>query len=157
MYFANSDAFGPKVKSENIPGTPMEQADAMMLSDTTETNSTSNSSFINEINDQLSHTSQLPRRTSLDLTPDANHTNLKNANNYANKDRYWSRPSISPSEDGSSKRRPSKQDKEVRCTKSTSADLLTLIYSCVSCVCVFFFKIPHLLFVGNGPRIVNVS
>lgn len=94
----------------------MEQVDAMMLSDTTDTNSTSNSSFINEVSDQLSlaHASQLPRRTSLDFTPDANHTNSKNANNYANKDRYWSRPSISPSEEDNNKRRPSKQDKDVR-------------------------------------------
>lgn len=93
----------------------MEQVDAMMLSDTTETNSTSNSSLINDVSDQLSlaQASQLPRRTSLDLTPDTNHANSKNANNYANKDRYWSRPSISPSDDGSNKRRPSKQDKEV--------------------------------------------
>lgn len=108
----NSDAFGAKIKSENIPGTPMEQVDAMMLSDG-ESNSTSNSSYINEINDQISQTSQPTRRTSQDITPDANNTNFKNANNYANKDRYWSRPSISPSEDGSNKRRPSKQDKEV--------------------------------------------
>lgn len=112
----NSDAFGPKIKSENIPGTPMEQVDAMMLSDSTETNSTSNSSFINEVSDHLSQAqaSHQPRRTSLDLTTtDANHINSKSTNNNANKDWYWRRPSITPSEDDSNKRRPSKQDKEV--------------------------------------------
>lgn len=109
-----SDAFGPRIKSENIPGTPMEQIDAMMLSDT-ETNSTSNSSFINETGDQLSmaQVTKLARRASLDQAYERNHMNSKSLNNHANKDRQWNPSSISPSEDGSNQRRPSKQDKDV--------------------------------------------
>lgn len=126
----------------------MEQVDAMMLSDTTETNSTSNSSFINEVNDHISlaQASHLARNTSLDLTPDANYTNCKKTNNHTNKDRYWSRPSITPSEDDINKRRPSKQDKEV-CSEIPSSERLTFQI-------IFMLRIS---FTGYGPRIVNVS
>lgn len=113
-FFFLSDAFGPKIEVENIPGTPMEQVDSMILSDSTESNSTSNSIFINDSNDRIVQT----RRRSLDIPAtnqiDSNNINHKNSNN-TSKDKQWSRRSSrTSSDDDSNKRRPSKQDKEVQ-------------------------------------------
>lgn len=157
-----SDAFGPKIKAENIPGTPMEQVDAMVLSDTTDTNSTSNSSYINDLSDQYTlqkqqqqQQQQQPHRCSEQISNklEKNHLNHKSVNNIANKDRYWSRPSITPSDDGSSKRRASKQDQEVY--------IFFFFFRYLSiCICKLVdndFIFGKINIIGLGSRIVNVS
>lgn len=87
----------------------MEQHEIKQSCDKTETNSTSNSSFANDSLDQRRMSDAAPVKN------DRNHSsNHKALNNYAtNKDRYWNRPSMTPSDDGSQKRKHSKQDTEV--------------------------------------------
>lgn len=56
-----SDVFGPTIKSENIPGTPMESIDALLASESIEMGSISDSSLIHDaslsISNQKSHMS----------------------------------------------------------------------------------------------------
>lgn len=86
----------------------MEQHEIKQMCDKTESNSTSNSSFANDSLDQRRMSDAASTKN------DRNHSsNHKASNNYTNKDRFWNRPSMTPSDDGSQTRKQSKQDKEV--------------------------------------------
>lgn len=121
MYCVYSDVFGPTIKSENIPGTPMESMDALLISESIEISSTTDSSIANdsstnanavqsqELQDEKRLTVENHRRNS-----DANlhsNSNSNATNNLINNERYWQRPSITSTDEApNKKKRNSKQE-----------------------------------------------
>lgn len=113
-WFHFSDVFGPTIKSENIPGTPMESIDALLTSESMDIGSTSDSSLINDASHGTSNSkSQMSRRSSAktssnDGTDDKSQSmpNSNASSQFINNERMGQRPSIT-STDG---KQPSKQE-----------------------------------------------
>lgn len=120
--FANiSDVFGPTVKSENIPGTPMEAIDALLVTEHDENHST-NSSIAQDLNDaNVTQENQNPivrmtRRFSdqIDCKGGSKDSATMNSNNGTNSERNYKRGSVVSTDESLSKHRNSRQlDQEV--------------------------------------------
>lgn len=143
--------FGPTIKSENIPGTPMESIDALLVSESIDIGSASDSSLIHDASHTISnHKSQTSRRSSAKATPsdgdDKSHTmpNSNVSSQFINNERIaGERPSITSSDDPLNSKRP-KQEVSVHvslfcCFIDPSASfcfhLVICFYICVSLKC----------------------
>lgn len=104
--------FGPTIKSENIPGTPMESIDALLVSESLDIGSASDSSLIHDASHTISNQkSQTSRRTSAKTSPidgDDNSHTMSNSNvssQFISNERLaGQRPSIASSDDPVNKR-----------------------------------------------------
>lgn len=108
--------FGPAIKTEHIPGTPMESSDALVGdSISSENEITPNSSIVNEVPVINRNQNPMSNRSSAQTTF-VNHERKRSisniANDLSNNEHLFSRSSFSSNEDGSNKR-PNKQ--EVNC------------------------------------------
>ncbi|XP_055321230.1 anoctamin-5-like isoform X2 [Sitodiplosis mosellana] len=108
-----SDVFGPTVKTENIPGTPMESVDALVGdSIDSENDVTPNSSIVNEMPVINRNQHSISNHSSAQTTF-INHERKPSIANIAkelsNNENLFSRSSFSSNEDGSNKR-PQKQE-----------------------------------------------
>lgn len=112
-YGMTSDVFGPTIKTENIPGTPMESVEALVGdSIESETDVTPNSSIINDMPAINRNQHSISNRSSAQTTF-INHERKRSIANIAqeltNHENLFSRSSFSSNEDGSNKR-PHKQE-----------------------------------------------
>lgn len=80
-----SDVFGPTIKSENIPGTPMESIDALLVSESIDMGSTSDSSLIHDASLTTSNQkSQMARRSSGKIVANDNGNDNKSSHTMSN-------------------------------------------------------------------------
>lgn len=148
--------FGPSVKSENIPGTPMEVMDSLLVTGVNGNSSTPNSSIVNDITDasvseqqdEVQHQLQLKQNVIAHMTrrfSDQTKTGRKssdtsNSNNVGNNFR---RESIASTDGSLDKHRNSNSRSQEQEVGKKNSD---------------FKRASSFLVIqtGTGPRIVNV-